>query len=68
MKFKKLFYFDSPRFNERLNKLNNFNTKVYLDLQSYINDDYGYLSHLLTKKQSSTNIDRLKYQPFRKKL
>lgn len=68
MKFKKLFYFDSPRFNERIDKLNGFETKVYLDLHSYMNDDYGYLSYLLTRKIASKNIERLKYQPFRKKL
>lgn len=68
MRFKKLFYFDPPRFNERIDKLNSFETKLYLDLHSYMNDDYGYLSYLLTKKMSPKNIDRLKYRPFRKKL
>ena len=68
MKFKKLFHFDYPRFNEQIKKLNNFETKIYLDIHSYMNGEYGYFSFLLNKKLVDKNIDRLKYQPFKKKL
>lgn len=68
--FNSYYYFRHPDFLNQESRVNPFTSIVHLDLISYLNgdNDPNKFSYRLCKRMADSNINRLKYIPFRKKL
>lgn len=67
-KGKAIYPFEEPLICNQEDKLTRFDTTLRLDFLSFVTDKFGSNSYFLTKKMAKSELNKLKYSPFRKKI